>query len=199
METTTVWYNNPLFVALVTIFLTLLTTQGSNYLNRCIQRRRKSIDLKVAFHGEIEALRELLSSHTKTAHAALQSGKILRDYTFYYPNKIFEANASLLGEIGDAVLVSQIAQLYSALANVSVRAERMQTGIYDKELGLKYLVRDLMALWDITIILDIELSSEVEKIISMPKSFKQSPTDTQERTEIKNFLKEQGWLDKVKK
>lgn len=61
------WPNSPLFVALVTIALTLIMTQVSAFIERWSLRRQRARSLKLAFQGEIHAVRGALSGPAKTA------------------------------------------------------------------------------------------------------------------------------------
>ncbi len=147
------WYNSNLVVALLTATLSL----GSIYLVRCSDQKAQAQALKVAFQGEVSAIRGSLSGPIKTAYKAWQKGKVLKEYRLSYPRMIFDANAGRLGDLRDRDLVARLVRLYSLIQRTEETGRRLQVGIYDQRAFSEYLQLLNLSFYQ-AVALDIQLS-----------------------------------------
>ena len=153
-----IWYNSPLFVAFITILITL----GVNiYMQKSARAWRKNL-LKCAFHGEISSIKGVLGQSTKTAYEAFKQGKFLRVYSIEYPRVIFAANAGNLGDLIDPKLVGQISSLYSVLERINENGRRIMEKIYPQDSFYRYS-KDLCLAYLMCLSLDLRLTQQTEE------------------------------------
>lgn len=112
---TLAWYHRPLFVALVAIISTLVVTQVMRWFEHRRAQKERVETLKVAFRGETDSIRIMLSGALKYGFEAFERGDILHPTSSTYPRTIYYANAGSLGELRDPELVGVLVNLYSVL------------------------------------------------------------------------------------
>lgn len=108
------WYESPLFVAVVTVALTLLTTQLSSHIDRWCDKRNRARSLKLAFKAEVSALREILRDCAK--HSKIGDDETLIAFPRVLPTSVYQSNAGNLGELNDPYLVEALVSFYSSIA-----------------------------------------------------------------------------------
>lgn len=155
------WHNHPLFVSIITVIITLLVTQVGGCWQSCADARRKDAALKLAFSGEISAIRGVLEYTARNAREAFRQGKMLKHHQIVYSDKVFEANASGLGNLQDRELIKQISTLYSLVDRTNEIARRIDEGIYDAS-SFPTFLRTLANCWRIAILLDMRLQMETK-------------------------------------
>lgn len=108
------WWSKILFVVLGSI-LAIGTSFVTMWAQQHFDKQRRAETLKVAFRGEINALRSALGVDARAAMEAWEQRKPIKDYKLAYPRRIYEAHAASVGDLRESVLVGHISQLYSTL------------------------------------------------------------------------------------
>jgi hypothetical protein len=86
------------------------------------QKRSRREALLLAFYGEVKTLENFLWMEAERNRLCLSHELHPEIRGFKAPNRIFQANASSLGELGDSRLVAGLVTLYSMAENVSADA-----------------------------------------------------------------------------
>lgn len=185
------WHQSPLFVAFFTIVLTLLTTQIGGWLQTRADAARMDVALKLAFSGEIHAIRGLLEHTSRTASEAFRQNKTLKKHQIIFPTTIFQANASNLGRIKDRELIKQLATFYSLLDRTNEVATRIDEGIYDAS-SFQTFLRYLLSCWQIVINLDMRLQEQTKAYTELDWQVVLSKKDADDLNFAQDILKELG-------
>jgi len=183
-----VWYQLPLFIALLSLIMGFLGGQFSGWLERRWEREAKAESLKVAFRGEINAIRNMLRVPATSAAKAWENGRVLKEYKVDYPRVIFEANAGHLGDLREHVLVGQISMLYSSLERTQEIGRRLQNGVYGPE-GFPQYVQLLVSCFDMAVHLDMRLTEQTKHFIELDWSVKVTGMDAEDHNWAVGVLK----------
>lgn len=92
------WYSD-LLVLVLGWMLGLGTSYFGHWIQQRFEKRRRSETLKIAFRGEINALRSALSADARAAVAAWENKKPIKDYKLAYPRRIYEAHVATIGDL----------------------------------------------------------------------------------------------------
>src|SRR3989304_1992472 len=110
--------------------LTLVGTFFSLWAQQHFEKNRRAETLKVAFRGEINAIRTALSADARAATNAWEQKKPIKDYKLTYPRRIYEAHVATIGDLRETVLVGHISNLYSTLERAQDVGRRIQENTY---------------------------------------------------------------------
>ena len=182
------WHQSPLFVAFFTIVLTLLTTQVGGWLQVRADAKRMDVALKLAFSGEIHAIRGLLEHTSRTASEAFRQNKTLKKHQIILPTTIFQSNAGNLGKIKDRELIKQIAMLYSFLDRANEVATRIDESVYDAS-AFQTFLRYLLSCWQMAIILDMRLQEQTKAYTELDWQVVVSKKDADDKNFANDMLK----------
>ena len=115
------WYNDPLFVALVVVTLSLLTTRIAARVEGRERRKERSAVLRIAFAAEIQTIVQVLEPALRDLISALKAGSPSSSHMIFLPRAVYEANVAQIGEVGDKDLVYFLVMAYSHLREYSTQ------------------------------------------------------------------------------
>ena len=113
------WYNDPFFVAVVVVILTLATNRVGGRLERRAQRKQRAAQLKIAFAAEVETILHQLEPVVEGAIRAWETRQLGEVEVVWTPRCVFDANAAQLGDLGDKELVYFLVMMYSNIERVN--------------------------------------------------------------------------------
>jgi hypothetical protein len=141
-----------------------------------MDNRQVSESLKVAFRGEIGAIRSILAVDARTAMKAWEQGGMLKEYKITYPRTIYDAHARNLGDLRESVLVGHISSLYSTLERAQEAGRRIQKGIYGRQ-GFEDYTRLLVASMGMAVFLDMRLTEQTKHLVEVDWAVRVSEKD----------------------
>lgn len=113
------WYESEPFKTLVAVVIGALLGLSASWWLKRFDIRARADALKIAFHGEIGALRSALSADAKTIEATIDASMKATGPPLYtdiqYSRNIFESSAAHLGDIRNPILIRQLAGFYTLL------------------------------------------------------------------------------------
>jgi hypothetical protein len=128
-----VWYNAVLLGAAVTVAGAFLTNLFTAWQDR--KRRREA--LLASYLGEVGVIRTELKGYLERTISSLEDGElpgINKLVQPAMPRKVFEETVGVLGEIGDALLVQRIANLYAQIERTEkITHELVELGVPETE------------------------------------------------------------------
>lgn len=173
------WWSKILFILLgsiLAISTSFVTIWGQQYFDK--QRRAET--LKVAFRGEINALRSALGVDARAAMEVWEQRKPIKDYKLAYPRRIYEAHAVSIGDLRESVLVGHISQLYSTLERAQDVGRRIEANTYAGD-GPRDFVVLLVIAFNQALILDMRLTEQTKHLVELDWSVKVSEADAADR------------------
>jgi hypothetical protein len=173
------WYWEVLVLAIGWV-LGLGTSYFRHWVQQHFEKRRRSETLKVAFRGEINALRSALAADSRAAVAAWEHRNTIKDYKLAYPRRIYEAHAAAIGDLRQSVLVGHISQLYSTLERAQDIGRRIEANTYGGD-GLRDFAVLMVAAFHQALILDMRLTEQTKHLIELEWSVKVSEADAADR------------------
>lgn len=153
--------------------LGLGTSYFGHWVQQHFEKRRRSETLKVAFRGEINALRSALAADARAAVGAWEHKKTIKDYKLAYPRRIYDAHASMIGDLRESVLVGHISQLCSMLERAQDIGRRIEANTYGGD-GLHDFAALLVLAFHQALILDMRLTEQTKHLVEIEWSVKVS-------------------------
>src|SRR5262245_46539153 len=118
------WYETELFKTLMAVVVGGLLTGCVSFLlawwAKQLDIRARADSLRVAFRGEVNALRRQLKADVFKLYTSAVASAAIADCTATYPRVIFEKQAAQIGDLRDPVLAQQLANLYAVLHRVEL-------------------------------------------------------------------------------
>jgi hypothetical protein len=180
------WYQAEPFKTLISVvvggLLAGAVSLATNWWLKRLEIRAKSDALKVAFRGEISALRAALRADVKMAETAILTNAILRT-DIVYARVIFDRNAGQIGDIRDTVLVAQLAAFYTLLARIESAGQAVETAAF---------VASLASAFYMAVILDMKLTAQTAKLAEAPFAVTASGQDALDQGLATEMLKKYG-------
>lgn len=127
MVTEVSWYNDPLFVGLVVVSLTLATGRLAGWLQGRARRREQAATLTIAFAAEMDTLVLNLEPVVREALASAEKGETYVMRNIVLPCAVYEANVSRIGDLGDKQLVRFLVGAYSHATGVRALLDRQHS------------------------------------------------------------------------
>jgi hypothetical protein len=200
MEPNMSWYNEPIFTVVLTIVLTLLTTQLTAYLQRRKDKAERALTLKIAFHGEISAIRNHLQQLARDAYGLWRNHIPLMNYALYYPHSVFDSTAGQLGDLQDSKLVEQISLLYSSLSQgqemgriLEENKREISGGIFlneDIKQNVVEYAHSLIRAFYACVLLNLRLAEQTKHIVELDWEVTPTKKDNEDRKFCAQALKE---------
>lgn len=169
------WFHRP---TILTILLTLLVTLASGAMQRSCEKSDRDYALKLAFSGEVSALRGAIEYATINAFNKWQNKERLEPHRVEYPKVVFEVNAANLGNIQDRELIKQLSNLYSFMARIN------ETNDFSAYL------QQLAYCWHIAINLDMRLQEQTRNTQELDWKVKLSQKDAADHQLADRILQE---------
>jgi hypothetical protein len=175
------WYQQEPFKTLLPVvvgaLIGLLGSIGAVWLKPFLDRREMTRTLKVAFYGEVSALRSALRSDAvgfQELHSIFLALQTLPNYEVPpYPRAIFDVYRDRLGLLRDHALVQQNAFLYSMLGRIEHACRRLTADPHPNEVRmlvdqqrLQVYGRLLLAGFETSILLSMRLGAETQSLIN---------------------------------
>lgn len=165
---------------------------GTSYFGQWVQQhfetQRRAETLKVAFRGEINAIRSGVGVDARAAVAAWEQGKPMKDYKLVYPRRIYDAHAPAIGDLRESILVGHISQLYSTLERAQDVGRRIEASTYAGE-GHRDFATLLVLAFNQALILDMRLTEQTKHLVELDWSVKASEADAADRNFFLEALK----------
>lgn len=189
METVRVkpWHWEVLILVLGWV-LGLGTSFFGYWVQQHFEKQRRAETLKVAFRGEINALRSALGADARAAVGAWEQKKPIKDYKLTYPRRIYEAHAASIGDLRESILVGHISQLYSTLERAQDVGRRIEANTYAGDGPRDFALLLLIAL-NQALILDMRLTEQTKHLVELEWSVKVSEADAADRNFFVESLK----------
>ena len=102
------WYEAEPFKTILAVVIGGFLTLAANWWLKHLELQARADSLKVAFRGEVGALRSSLRVEAKHARTTYEADGLLTGGVTY-SRTVFEQNASHIGDLGDPTLVRQLA------------------------------------------------------------------------------------------
>jgi hypothetical protein len=167
----TPWYESASLMTLLAAIVGAMIAAGAALLTawfgKWLERRSLAQDLKVAFRGEINAIRIALRADTRAGYAAYTYPTIggVELHQPSYPRTIYQNHANVIGGLRDRELVTHIANLYSHLQRAEEMGKRFHSiSTRDREAAKPYLVL-LASCFKIAVLVDVRLTEETKKLL----------------------------------
>jgi hypothetical protein len=158
-------YQPKLFIAIVSFLLGVVGSFAGQWWQKRLEMTAVAYSLKVAFRGEIGAIRSGLGADTRVAMQAWEEGKTLADYGVVYPRTIYEAHAKGLGDLRDSTLTWRIAELYSTLDRAREAGRRLAATSSTEQFTL--YVRLLLRCFYMSVLLDMRLMEQTKEMVEL--------------------------------
>lgn len=168
--------------------LTLVGTFFSLWAQQHFEKNRRAETLKVAFRGEINAIRTALSADARASVNAWEQKKQIKDYKLTYPRRIYEAHAATIGDLRESVLVGHISHLYSTLERAQDVGRRIEVNTYAGD-GPRDFAILLVAAFHMALILDMRLTEQTKHLAELDWSVKVSEKDAKDKDFITASMK----------
>ena len=173
------WWSKVLLILLGSI-LAIGTSFVTMWAQQHFDKQRRAETLKVAFRGEINALRSALGVDARAAVETWEQRKPIKDYKLAYPHRIYEAHAASIGDLRESVLVGHISQLYSTLDRVQDVGRRIEANTYAGD-GPRDFALLLVIAFNQALILDMRLTEQTKHLVELDWSVKVSEADAADR------------------
>ena len=134
------WYEAEPFKTLLAVVIGGFLTLAANWWLEHLELRARANSLKVAFRGEIGALRGSLRVEAKHARMTYEADGLLAGGVTY-SRTVFEQNASHIGDLGDPMLVRQLTSFYALLARIENSRRLLAIGAPGREQFARHLGR----------------------------------------------------------
>ena len=181
------WYESKLFIAVVSFLLGVVGSFAAHWWQKHLEMTAVAKSLKVAFRGEISAIRSGLGADARVAMQAWEEGKTLSDYGVVYPRTIYEAHAKGLGDLRESTLTSHIAELYSTLERAREAGRRLASTFSREQFTL--YVRMLLRCLHMSVLLDMRLMEQTKKLVELDWNVTVSERDAADRNFAVDALK----------
>src|SRR5262249_20987431 len=132
------WYEVEPFKTLLAVVVGGFLTLAANWWLKRLELRARANSLKVAFRGEIGALRGSLRVETKHAMTTYEAVGLLAG-GITYSRTVFEQNAGHIGDLGDPTLVRQLTSFYALLARIENSGRLLAVGTPEREQFARHL------------------------------------------------------------
>lgn len=173
------WWSKVLLILLGSI-LAIGTSFFTMWAQQHFDKQRRAETLKVAFRGEINALRSALGVDARAAMGAWEQRQPIKDYKLAYPRRIYEAHAARIGDLRESVLVGHISQLYSTLERAQDVGRRIEANTYSGD-GSRDFAMLLLIAFNQALILDMRLTEQTKHLVELDWSVKVSEADATDR------------------
>jgi len=156
------WYNSPLFVAIVTIIIGFSVNVAFKYYEKVSNKSDSNNSLKSALRGEISGIKGAFQERSIEVQSALKKGVELNNYRIVYPRKIYDSNLGNIGNIKESDLAEAIVELYSWAERIDNMGEQFNNGIYKKENLAGYAAK-VAAVWTYSIMVYNRLQNDTKE------------------------------------
>jgi len=143
------WYNDPFFVALIVVILTLVTSRVAGRLESRARRKEQAAMLRIAFAAEIDTIVQNLEPVLRDLLSAWKKGESWASRELVLPCTVYEANVSRIGEIGDKQLVHFLVVAYSHLRELTGRGVQEGSNSEPRESPLS--LASLLSAWQFAV------------------------------------------------
>lgn len=167
--------------------LTLVGTFFSHWAQQHFEKRNRAETLKVAFRGEINAIRTSLSADARAAIKAWEQKKPIKDYRLTYPHRIYETHGAI-GDLRESVLAGHISNFYSTLERAQDIGRRIEANTYGGD-GPRDFAILLVAAFHMALILDMRLTEQTKHLAELDWSVKVSEKDAKDKDFIAASMK----------
>jgi len=181
------WWSKALFIVLGSV-LAISTGLATTLAQQHFDKQRRAETLKVAFRGEINALRSALGVDARAAVGAWERRTPIKDYKLAYPRRIYEAHAASIGDLRESVLVGHISQLYSTLERAQDVGRRIEANTYASD-GPRDFAALLAIAFNQALILDMRLTEQTKHLVELNWAVQVSEADAADRNFYVESLK----------
>jgi type II secretory pathway pseudopilin PulG len=185
------WYETQVVLLLVGFVRGIVASFAGHWWQQSLEKSSRAESLKVAFRGEINAIRSALAADARAAFAAWQTKTAIKDHKLTYPRKIYDSHTGSIGDLRESVLVGHISQLYSTLDRAQDVGRRIENGTYAGD-GLRDFAMLLAIALNQAVILDMRLTEQTKHLVQLDWSVKVSGQDAADRNFAVEAIKALG-------
>jgi len=184
------WYEAEPFKTILAVVIGGFLTLAANWWLKHLELQARADSLKVAFRGEVGALRSSLRVEAKHARTTYEADGLLTGGVTY-SRTVFEQNASHIGDLGDPTLVPQLASLYALLARLEVSGRLFAAGAPGRE-QLERHLGGLASAFYVSVLVDMRLGAQTAKLRSAPFRIRVSTEDADDQRLAAEIIERYG-------
>jgi hypothetical protein len=185
------WYENPLLIAFVAFVLGIVASSVGAWWQQHLTAGSRAESLKVAFRGEVNAIRDGLSVDARAAFSAWQKKTPIKDHQVGYPTKIFDSHAGSIGDLRESILVGHLSLLYSTIDRAREVGRRIDASTYSGD-GPRDFATLLAIALNQALILDMRLTEQTKHLKEESWSVTVSEQDAADRNFVGEVLQTFG-------